>query len=116
MIGTISPISPMDTGKLFGRFKGIQGHQNSCYLDATLFAMFSFTWCYHECEENISNTFKIKFKTFSAFDSILFRPPSSEDIPEYLEVQKVLLEEIINPLRQNYYVRADKVIFYKKLK
>ena len=28
---------------LFGRNRGIQGHQNSCYLDATLFAMFSFT-------------------------------------------------------------------------
>ncbi len=29
--------------KVVGRNKGIQGHQNSCYLDATLFAMFSFT-------------------------------------------------------------------------
>ena len=28
---------------LFGRNRGIQGQQNSCYLDATLFAMFSFT-------------------------------------------------------------------------
>ena len=28
---------------LFARNRGIQGHQNSCYLDATLFAMFSFT-------------------------------------------------------------------------
>ena len=28
---------------LLGRNRGIQGHQNSCYLDATLFAMFSFT-------------------------------------------------------------------------
>lgn len=36
-----------------GKFKGIQGHYNSCYLDATLFAMFTFT---------------------CVFDSLLFRP------------------------------------------
>ena len=28
---------------LLGRHRGIQGHYNSCYLDSTLFAMFSFT-------------------------------------------------------------------------
>ena len=32
-----------DFSSLLGRNRGIQGHQNSCYLDATLFAMFSFT-------------------------------------------------------------------------
>ena len=32
-----------DFASLIGRNRGIQGHQNSCYLDATLFAMFSFT-------------------------------------------------------------------------
>ena len=32
-----------DYQNLLGRNRGIQGHQNSCYLDATLFAMFSFT-------------------------------------------------------------------------
>lgn len=26
-----------------GMFKGIQGHHNSCYLDATLFGMFAFS-------------------------------------------------------------------------
>lgn len=26
-----------------GKYKGIQGHHNSCYLDATLFSMFMFT-------------------------------------------------------------------------
>ena len=34
-----------DFYSLLGRNRGIQGHQNSCYLDATLFAMFSFTRC-----------------------------------------------------------------------
>lgn len=40
-----------------GKFKGIQGHYNSCYLDATLFAMFTFT---------------------CVFDSLLFRPAEPE--------------------------------------
>lgn len=40
-----------------GKFKGIQGHYNSCYLDATLFAMFTFT---------------------CVFDSLLFRPYEKE--------------------------------------
>ncbi len=70
--------------KVVGRNKGIQGHQNSCYLDATLFAMFSFT---------------------SVFDSLLYRPPSPDDIVEYTDVQKVLREEIVNPLRKNLFVR-----------
>ena len=37
------PIRPDDLGMFYGRNRGIQGHQNSCYLDATLFVMFSFT-------------------------------------------------------------------------
>lgn len=40
-----------------GPFRGIQGHHNSCYLDATLFSMFTFT---------------------SVFDSLLFRPREPE--------------------------------------
>ena len=42
---TQSPPLPQvtDVSRVSGRNKGIQGHQNSCYLDATLFAMFSFT-------------------------------------------------------------------------
>ena len=46
-----------------GRNKGIQGHKNSCYLDATLFSMFCFT---------------------SVFDSLLYRPRTKEDIPRFL--------------------------------
>ncbi len=37
------PIRREDVMQFFGRNRGIQGHKNSCYLDATLFAMFSFT-------------------------------------------------------------------------
>jgi ubiquitin thioesterase CYLD len=41
--GYQSPVKVTDVAKVSGINKGIQGHQNSCYLDATLFAMFSFT-------------------------------------------------------------------------
>ena len=46
-----------DLKEICGKFKGIQGHQNSCYLDATLFAMFTFT---------------------SVFDTILYRKQNAE--------------------------------------
>lgn len=39
--------------EIIGESKGIQGHNNSCYLDATLFSMFTFAQC---------------------FDSLLYRP------------------------------------------
>lgn len=77
-----------------GKFKGIQGHHNSCYLDATLFSMFTFT---------------------SVFDSVLFRPREPEDNEQYEEVQRVLREEIVNPLRKNLFVRADHVLRLRKL-
>lgn len=93
--GDIPPLSDPDhLLSIFGKNRGIQGHHNSCYLDATLFSMFSFT---------------------SVFDSLLHRPPVDEDIVEYREVQRVLKEEIVNPLRQNFYVRADRVMKLRTL-
>lgn len=53
MRDTVPPIYVKDNlEKLCGKYRGIQGHHNSCYLDATLFSMFAFTY---------------------AFDSLLFR-------------------------------------------
>eukprot|EP00092_Neocalanus_flemingeri_P002451 GFUD01002621.1.p1 GENE.GFUD01002621.1~~GFUD01002621.1.p1 ORF type:complete len:843 (+),score=248.73 GFUD01002621.1:275-2530(+) len=78
-----------DVAGMSGRNKGIQGHQNSCYLDATLFSMFCFT---------------------SVFDSLLYRPRGEKDIARYDEVQRVLREEIVNPLRKSLFVRADRVM------
>ncbi|XP_059616795.1 ubiquitin carboxyl-terminal hydrolase CYLD isoform X2 [Phlebotomus argentipes] len=95
--GSVAPLKvakPDDLETMCGKFKGIQGHHNSCYLDATLFAMFTFS---------------------SVFDSLLFRPPESGDIPHYTEVQKVLREEIVNPLRKNLFVRADRVMKLRQL-
>nr|CAG4644669.1 EOG090X03LH [Leptodora kindtii] len=95
IVGVIAPISQAsDLEKLGGKYQGIQGHHNSCYLDATLFSMFTFT---------------------SIFDNLLYRPATRDDIPQYEEVQRILREEIVNPLRLNRYVRADKVMKLRRL-
>ncbi|KAK2724608.1 ubiquitin carboxyl-terminal hydrolase CYLD-like isoform X2 [Artemia franciscana] len=94
VIGTVPPVSSDDVIKICGKFKGIQGHHNSCYLDATLFCMFTFT---------------------SVFDSLIYRPQEAEDIPQYNEVQRVLREDIVNPLRTNLFVRADRVMKLRTL-
>lgn len=93
--GNIAPLSGSQVIKnLCGKNRGIQGHHNSCYMDATLFAMFT-------CS--------------STFESLLQRPASRNDIADYSEVQHVLKEDIVNPLRHNYYVRADRVMKLRKL-
>ncbi|CAM1292767.1 CYLD (predicted) [Pycnogonum litorale] len=93
--GDIPPLTqPDDIDSICGKYKGIQGHHNSCYLDATLFSMFSFT---------------------PVFDCILHRPATEFDISDYTRVQRVLKEEIVNPLRRNLYVRADRVMKLRKL-
>jgi len=93
--GVFSPHAAVaEVEKVAGRNRGIQGHQNSCYLDATLFSMFTFS---------------------SAFDSLLYRPRDNKDIPQYEEVQRVLRDDIVNPLRQTLFVRADRVLALRTL-
>ncbi|BFZ12764.1 hypothetical protein BsWGS_15803 [Bradybaena similaris] len=95
--GDIPPpeiFSDSDFRLVCGKNRGIQGHHNSCYLDATLFCMFYFT---------------------TVFDFIFNRPPGAEDLVEYAKVQKVLKEGIVNPLRRFNYVRADKVLKLRAL-
>lgn len=42
--GRVPPIIVRDNlEKICGKYRGIQGHHNSCYLDSTLFSMFAFT-------------------------------------------------------------------------
>ena len=78
-----------------GRSKGVQGHRNSCYLDAVLFSMFSFS---------------------SAFDSILIEPikmkgeSTSEDVSTAIEVQRILRDDIVNPLRKELMTPATNVM------
>jgi len=93
--GFLPPVARVeDVSTVAGRNRGIQGHQNSCYLDATLFSMFSFT---------------------DVFDSVLYRPKGPADIAKYDEVQRVLREEIVNPLRRALFVRADRVMGLRTL-
>ncbi|KAM8961301.1 ubiquitin carboxyl-terminal hydrolase CYLD-like isoform 2-T2 [Pelodytes ibericus] len=79
---------------LIGWKKGIQGHCNSCYLDATLFCMFA-------CS--------------SVLDTMLLRPPDMNDNESYTNTRDLLRTEIVNPLRRNGYVCATKVMALRKI-
>ncbi|KAM9833034.1 ubiquitin carboxyl-terminal hydrolase CYLD isoform 1-T1 [Syngnathus typhle] len=75
--------------------KGIQGHLNSCYLDATLFSLFS---------------------CCSSADWLLFWP--SDDTradPSSGQAQDLLRCEIVNPLRRYGYVCASKTMALRRL-
>ncbi|XP_064255508.1 ubiquitin carboxyl-terminal hydrolase CYLD-like isoform X1 [Passer domesticus] len=74
---------------LQGRMKGIQGHCNSCYMDAALFSLFSCT---------------------SVLDSMLFMPFPLCD----RNVQGILRDEIVNPLRRTGFVRASSVMHLRE--
>ncbi|XP_033626326.1 uncharacterized protein LOC117289348 isoform X2 [Asterias rubens] len=86
--GYIDP-PPSLRREFVGMQKGIQGDQNSCYLDTTLFSMFAYN---------------------TVFDPLLKRTAGQSDLPLYADVQKILRESIVNPLRQNGFVRADRVL------
>ena len=80
--GDVSPpevYSPEELTAVCGQQRGIQGHHNSCYLDATLFSMFYFT---------------------TVFDFIFNKPLSPDLSPDHQQVQRVLKEGIVNPLRK----------------
>ncbi|XP_030227866.1 ubiquitin carboxyl-terminal hydrolase CYLD isoform X3 [Gadus morhua] len=70
---------------LIGRMKGIQGHCNSCYMDAALFSLFSCT---------------------SVLDSLLFKTLKPED----KEIQNTLLCDIVNPLRSKGFVEGRHIM------
>ncbi|KAF7650365.1 hypothetical protein LDENG_00126840 [Lucifuga dentata] len=72
---------------LLGRMKGIQGHFNSCYLDATLFSLF------------ISST---------TLDSICHKPADTE------QPITCTLRKIVNRLRRQGFVPAESVMNFRK--
>lgn len=80
--------------RMIGWKKGIQGHCNSCYLDATLFCMFA-------CS--------------SVMDTMLHRPPDKNDNDSYVDTRDLLRTEIVNPLRKNGYVCATKIMALRKI-
>ncbi|XP_078139473.1 ubiquitin carboxyl-terminal hydrolase CYLD isoform X4 [Centroberyx gerrardi] len=79
---------------MVGKKKGIQGHYNSCYLDSTLFCLFSFS---------------------SVLDTVLLRPRLKTDVEYYRETQELLRTEIVNPLRIHGYVCATKVMKLRRI-
>ncbi|GCC19900.1 hypothetical protein chiPu_0018607 [Chiloscyllium punctatum] len=70
---------------LEGRMRGIQGHCNSCYMDTALFSLFSCTL---------------------VLDSMLHKSIS----PQCRHIQRILREEIVNPLRRDGFVDCKKVM------
>ena len=60
-----------DLSQYIGERKGIQGHQNSCYLDSTIFGLFALS---------------------GEFDEVFLRNKNSP-------VGKILWLKIVNPLR-----------------
>ncbi|XP_031138245.1 ubiquitin carboxyl-terminal hydrolase CYLD isoform X1 [Sander lucioperca] len=87
---TVPPISTEQVNQiLIGRMKGIQGHCNSCYMDAALFSLFS-------CS--------------SVLDSMLFKSTEPQDAP----IQNTLLHDIVNPLRSKGFVEGRHIMKLRK--
>ncbi|XP_022608837.1 ubiquitin carboxyl-terminal hydrolase CYLD-like [Seriola dumerili] len=83
---TVPPITTEQVNQiLIGRMKGIQGHCNSCYMDAALFSLFS-------CS--------------SVLDSMLFKSTAPRDTP----IQNTLLHDIVNPLRSKGFVEGRHIM------
>ncbi|XP_023700497.2 ubiquitin carboxyl-terminal hydrolase CYLD isoform X1 [Paramormyrops kingsleyae] len=90
VFGNVAPLRTDQVQQLLiGNMKGIQGHCNSCYMDAALFSLFS-------CS--------------SVLDSLLFKSAGSVD----QSVQTILREDIVNPLRSKGFVTERSVMKLRK--
>ncbi|XP_037530377.1 ubiquitin carboxyl-terminal hydrolase CYLD [Nematolebias whitei] len=91
--GNLEVFPPISTEQvndlLIGRMRGIQGHCNSCYMDAALFGLFS-------CS--------------SVLDSMLFKCTAPQDAP----IQRTLLCDIVNPLRSKGFVEGRHVMKFRQ--
>ncbi|XP_026183171.1 ubiquitin carboxyl-terminal hydrolase CYLD [Mastacembelus armatus] len=89
------PVDGDEARQLYQGWKrGIQGHLNSCYLDATLFSLFS---------------------CCSSADWVLFWPSNPEMDQNSSQAQDLLRCEIVNPLRRYGYVCASKTMALRRL-
>lgn len=89
------PLEGDEARDLFQGWKrGIQGHLNSCYLDASLFSLFS---------------------CCSSADWVLFWPIDPEKDLSSSQAQDLLRCEIVNPLRRFGYVCASKTMALRRL-
>ncbi|XP_051529052.1 ubiquitin carboxyl-terminal hydrolase CYLD isoform X2 [Myxocyprinus asiaticus] len=74
--------------RLVGRMRGIQGQLNSCYLDATLFSLFT---------------------SSVAFDRVFNKSADKED-----GISHILRRDIVNCLRRSGFVPAESVMNFRK--
>uniref|UniRef100_A0A8C5G324 ubiquitinyl hydrolase 1 n=1 Tax=Gouania willdenowi TaxID=441366 RepID=A0A8C5G324_GOUWI len=89
------PVDGAEAKEIYeGWKKGIQGHLNSCYLDATLFSLFS---------------------CCSSADWLLYWPFDPKSHQSSAEAQDLLRCEIVNPLRRFGYVCASKTMALRRL-
>ncbi|XP_008316335.1 ubiquitin carboxyl-terminal hydrolase CYLD-like isoform X2 [Cynoglossus semilaevis] len=89
------PVEGEEARQLYdGCKRGIQGHLNSCYLDATLFSLFS---------------------CCSSADWVLFWPSDLKTDSDSSQAQDLLRCEIVNPLRRYGYVCASKTMALRHL-
>ncbi|XP_075884086.1 ubiquitin carboxyl-terminal hydrolase CYLD isoform X2 [Nelusetta ayraudi] len=89
------PVDGEEARELYHGWKrGIQGHLNSCYLDATLFSLFS---------------------CCSSADWVLFWPIDRDTEQTSSHAQELLRCEIVNPLRRYGYVCASKTMALRRL-
>jgi len=72
---------------------GIQGHYNSSCIDSTIFSMFSFSSC---------------------FDVILNDTLLDDESPIRKNIRRILTEEIVNPLRKEKMVGAEKMLLFRE--
>jgi len=78
--------------------KGIQGKRNSCYIDVVLFSLFAFT---------------DSFDQYFLDKSTLFAKGPDSELTKM--AKKALAGQIVNPLRQNYYVSAAGINILREL-
>ena len=94
-----APDVPQGLAPLLGMRRGIQGHYNSCYMDATLFGMFV-----------LSDLFdRLLVMELRPDAGTRAKPPEQATVPkskrvptfeERRDIQRLLREGIVNPLRR----------------
>ncbi|KAJ8007646.1 hypothetical protein DPEC_G00096330 [Dallia pectoralis] len=89
------PVQEEEAKEMYqGCKRGIQGHLNSCYLDASLFSLFA---------------------CCSSVDRVLLCPSEPSDGPRCSQARDLLRCEIVNPLRRFGYVCASKTMALRRL-
>eukprot|EP01116_Phalansterium_solitarium_P000101 TRINITY_DN10063_c0_g1_i3.p1 TRINITY_DN10063_c0_g1~~TRINITY_DN10063_c0_g1_i3.p1 ORF type:complete len:726 (+),score=188.73 TRINITY_DN10063_c0_g1_i3:70-2247(+) len=85
------PAAPLAAHQL-GYYRGIQGENNSCYLDAALFSMFAFS---------------------SEFDALL--QPLASEPAEVSALRERLKTDVVNDLRERMFVESTKVVQCRRI-